>query len=316
MNNILKLWGLGLTLAVIVSLSKALTTSGFHPMHIALLQAAGSVFVLGAFGLPNIKTTTRQHWRFFAIASLLGFTLPQMIVFSAAEKLGVGIASLTYALPLLITWLLSLAFKLETFRFKHLFVLLAAVSGTALYLYQADLFINTALHTSETGFWLFILALVPVSLGVANIYRVQFWPARQPTLHVAIMTNLFSAMSYIVFMPVLGDQTLPSSEIMLSASSLGLILLVVILGGINQLLLFSLHRTAAPVFISQIGSVTTLCGGLLGFIVYQEMYTAQTLIASLIILISVTVFSRMKMAEKSSQPKQQRLNLTAASCSK
>ncbi|WP_281646726.1 hypothetical protein [Parendozoicomonas sp. Alg238-R29] len=55
---------------------------------------------------------------------------------------------------------------------------------------------------------------------------------------------------------------------------------------------------AQPTFIvnrAQIGSVTTFCGGLIGFMVFQEPYTLQTLLASLLILAGVMVYSRMKM---------------------
>ncbi len=298
MNNFLKLWGLGLTLAVIVAMSKALTTSGFHPMHIALLQAASSSVILGFFGLPDIRAALKRHWRYFVIASLLGFTLPQLIVFSTAQHLGVGIASLTYALPLLVTWLLSLALGLETFKVRHLLVLTVVVLGTVLFLLQPNTLSDSQWVTSDNALWLAVLVLVPLSLGMANIYRVQFWPASLPILHVAFMTNVFSTVSYLILLPALGEQSF--SSIQLSGSSFlnlnGLLLMamIAVLGGANQLLLFSLHRTAAPVFISQIGSVTTLCGGLLGFLVYQETYTTQTLLASLLILAGVMTYSRMK----------------------
>ena len=307
MNNFLKLWGLGFTLALLVVLSKALVTNGFHPIHIAFLQAAGSAVILAGFGLPDITSVVKRHWPFFATASLLGFTLPQLIVFSAADQLGVGIASLAYALPLLVTWLISLSLGMERFRVSHLLLLMFAIAGSMLFLLQPVTIEEGHISIITNPEWLLILALVPVCLGTANVYRVRKWPSNLPVLHVAMMTNLFSSFSYLLVLPTLGQQHNLTSELFTASSILrleilGLISLVIILGGINQLLLFSLHRTATPVFIGQIGSVTTFCGGLLGFLIYDEPYTTQTLAASLIILAGVTLYSHIKI-KATSAPK-------------
>jgi len=88
MHNYLKLWAMGISLALSVVLAKYLISDSFHPIYVALLQSIGSVLFLSIFGLQGLFAYLRQHFSYYVFASLLGFTVPQLLVFHTVEHVG------------------------------------------------------------------------------------------------------------------------------------------------------------------------------------------------------------------------------------
>ena len=72
------------------------------------------------------------------------------------------------------------------------------------------------------------------------------------------------------------------------------VLAFMVIAAKGQYLLFSLQKTASPIFIGQTGSISALCGGVLGFIVFRESYQFSTLLGSLLIVFGVAGFSRQQ----------------------
>lgn len=290
-NSNMKLWLMGLFLALVVLIAKSVIDAGIHPIYVSFFQASGSALYListGAF--KGVKLTlVKRHFSFFVIASLLGFTIPQLIVFSSVNHVGVGIASLSYALPLIVTYLISLKMGLEPFNIKGLLFLLILVVGTFAYLFRSEYILDF----SGSWSWIILLSLSPISIGIANVYRSVKWPTDLPVLHVALLTNLFSAITYLFLILILA----PSFDIT-SSEKLDVTLLLFILmllSGTGQFLLFSLQKSVGPVFIGQTGSIVTLFGGVLGYVFYGDSYSIYTFIGSLFIFIGVFYYSKYKL---------------------
>ncbi|WDE06083.1 DMT family transporter [Thalassomonas viridans] len=289
-NNNLQLWLMGLFLALVVLIAKSVINAGVHPIYVAFFQAAGSFLylVLTGAGRSVRLRVIKEHFTFFMIASLLGFTIPQLIVFSAVNHVGVGIASLSYALPLIVAYLISLKIGLERFNLKSLLFLLLSVAGTVVYLFRSEYFLDF----EGSKIWFIVLLLSPLSIGVANVYRSVKWPQDIAIPATALLTNAFSSVTYLFLL--LAMQVEFNADLWGQDNVAVLLGALMLLSGVGQYLLFALQKNAGPVFIGQTGSIVTLFGGILGYLVYNDAYSYHTFAGSLLIFIGVYYYSKIK----------------------
>lgn len=293
MSNYLKLWIMGGLLSLSVIIAKQLIVAGIDPIYLAMLQATGSIVFLASFGTTGVIENLRRNVSYYLLASTLGSTIPQLVVFYSVEYVGASVAALAYAFPLFITFFLSHLVSSSKVERKALIYMLGAFSGSLLYLYKPDVML---FDSNQMG-WLFVLCLAPITLSIANIYRSRYWPADTPIYHLALLTNVFSFGSYLLLAahttPVLPDYSI------LSYSVYAAILVFMLIAGIGQYLLFSLQKGATPSFVGQTGSITAFCGGALGFLFFQESYQLTTFLGSLLIIVGVAGFSRQQDLEHS-----------------
>ncbi len=294
MSNYIKLWVMGCFLAVSVIVAKHLTQFGFHPIHLAMLQSIGSAFFIAMFGIKGILKSLRTNVSYYVWASLLGFTIPQLVVFYSVEHVGVGVVSLAYAFPLIFTYFFSAALSKVKMQKKPVFFLCCAFVGSLLFLYKPDVLIINQEHR----IWLLLLCAAPLVISFANIYRSSYWPKSVPIHHVALLTNVMSFISYVLF-AAFESPYLPEwrdIELVQYAS----IFAFMFIAAIGQYLLFSLQKVATPAFVGQTGSITAFCGGILGFLIFDESYQVSTLIGSMLILFGVAKFSQYQIGKQSS----------------
>ncbi len=294
MFNYIKLWVMGCFLAVSVIMAKQLMQLGIHPIHIAMLQAIGSAIFIASFGLKGLLTSLKTNVSYYVWASLLGFTIPQLVVFYSVEHVGVGVVSLAYAFPLVLTYFLSTFLSNIKVQRKPVFFLSCAFAGSLLFLYKPDVMnIN-----QEHRIWLLLLCAAPVVISFANIYRSSHWPKRVPTHHVALLTNVMSFLSYGLFATFESPDQPELSGI--GPKYYMFIFAFMLVASIGQYLLFSLQKTSTPAFVGQTGSITAFCGGILGFLVFDESYQMSTFIGSMLILFGVAKFSKYQFVQNNS----------------
>lgn len=281
-KNVVMLWLMALALALVILISRHLMAHGLHPLHMALIQALGSFFcILGVRrgSLPG-AVLLRTHARYFGWASLLGFTLPNLIVFTAVPHTGVGLATLAHTMPLVVAYFIALSIRVETFHARKMAFLAITVAGAAL-------FAATRLDAGSGGVtpWHGLLFLAPIAIGIANIYRSIAWPTGFRPTEVALGTTLVATVTFGLLALVLPVHT--PLAFFFEAKHIGLLLLFMALAGLGQMLLFHLQEAAGPVFIGQTGALVALFGGVLGFVFFHETYTAVTLLGSLLIILGV-----------------------------
>lgn len=289
-NQYFKLWVMGFLLAFSILIAKQLIVMGFNPVLIASMQCTGSVIYLSFFGLKNTVNLIRQHRRYFFVASLLGFTIPQLVTLFAVSHVGASVTSLTYAMPLFLTYFISAIVTGSKIKVRPLVWMMMAGSGTLLYLIKPDVL---SFSPTQLG-WLIVLLVAPISLSIANVYRSHCWPSAVPVFKVALLTNGFSLASYLVII-VAKPIALPTLSI-LTGESLGYLACLMLLSAFGQIFLFSLQKNTTPAFVGQTGSITTLIGGLFAFILFDEGYQISTLVGSILILIGVSQFSRSQVS--------------------
>ncbi len=282
-----KLWAMGGFLSLSVILAKQLIVLGFHPIYVAMLQAAGSTLFLASLGITGLLASLRSKFQYYLWASALGFTIPQLVVFYSVEYVGASVAALAYAFPLFITFFLSALISKTRPAVKPVVFMLGAFIGGLLYLYKPDVLDFNADQIE----WLILLCIAPVVISIANVYRSTHWPSGVPVYQVALLTNAFSLGSYSLF-AVYELPALPDFNSLTPVAYLSIVIFMLI-AALGQYLLFSLQKSATPAFVSQTGSIATLCGGILGFLFFQESYQITTLLGSLLIFVGVAGFSRV-----------------------
>ncbi|MBL7649195.1 MAG: DMT family transporter [Candidatus Hydrogenedentes bacterium] len=281
-KNVVMLWLMALALAIVILISRHLMAHGLHPLHLALIQALGSFLSILAVrrGTLPALPLLRESTRYFAWASLLGFTIPNLIVFAAVPHTGVGLATLAHTMPLVVAYIIALGLRVESFHLRKMVFLAVTVAGAAL-------FAATRLGAGSGGVtpWHALLFLAPISIGIANIYRSVSWPSGLRPTEVALVTTLAATVTFSALALKLPVHT-PLS-FFLDAKHVTLLAFFMALAGLGQLLLFHLQDAAGPVFIGQTGALVALFGGVLGFVFFGETYTAVTLLGSLLIILGV-----------------------------
>lgn len=291
--NLAMLWGMAITITLSLLILQHLESFGLHPVHAALFQAIGCAVSIAVLDRGAVQSLTRHRdgILYFAIASLLGFTVPRLVVSSAVSHTGVGLATLAFTLPLVVTYGIALATRLESFDRQKFAFLAVALAGALLY-------VSTRLDgMADGGIWILVLMLAPVSLGIGNIYRTT---ARPPCLRpntAALATSLCSLISYLAIASI-APVTTPTS-FFTEVGHLAVLLVFMGAAAVGQLLLFQLQYAAGPVYIGQAGALVVLLGGLSGFLIYGEPYSLLTLVGSLLILLGVTTYSRVQTAPDS-----------------
>ncbi len=287
------LWGMAANITLSLILLRQLQAVGLHPLHATLFQALGCAACIALVdrGAVGRLVAYRSSIRYFVIASLLGFTIPRLVVSGAVSHTGVGLTTLAFTLPLVVTYVIALVMNVESFDRKRLAFLSLTLIGALLYISTRGATVHAESH------WLYILMLAPIALGIGNIYRSVAWPGDLSPTTTALATALCSLVTYGALAAVYPAAT--PWTFFTNGSHLVLLLLFMGIAGSSQLLLFHLQQSAGPVYIGQSGALVVLLGGVTGSIFFNEHYSLITLLGSVLIAAGVYTYCRSRALEGS-----------------
>lgn len=257
------LLAVGTLLATSVVLAKAGAQAGWPPL--ALLQWA----LLGAPLLQlllhstwrNLKTLDRPAVGYMALSGIL-FAVPNALAFGAAEEVGAGFVAFCFAFPLMITYLLALALRMETFR-------LLKFTGVALGLIGAVLLASgKAAAPGGLTPWALAALSAPIIIAVANIYRTKYWP--QGVTPILLSTGMMIG-GFLTMLVINRGAGLPMVPDTWNSTTAGLLAAQIALFAALYDLYFRLQKLAGPVYLSQIGSVAAVSGAALAFGAFGEV---------------------------------------------
>lgn len=280
----------GTLVGAMLPLARLAHEAGVPPLALAFWQALGAGAALAAVAGP---ASLLWLWRpggavvrFGLVAGLLGIAVPNALVAAAVTRLGAGLPAVAYAMPPLMTWLLSVALRMEPFDRRRGIGIAVAVLGCVTILLPG----NATVPPGE-GLWLGAILAIPASLALGNIYRSRAWPARESPTTLGAATLLGAAVWLLPAMLLAGQGWMPH------ASGGGAAGIVAAQAGVTALAYavgLVLQRRAGPTYYSQLGFVVVLTGLAAGVVLFGERHGIAVWLGVLTLLAGAALARRRR----------------------
>jgi drug/metabolite transporter (DMT)-like permease len=201
---LLLLLGVGFLLGLNFPLGKLAMAEGIDPALWAALISLGAGAAMLAIALVG-KRGERSHTppgkllRYAIISGFLSYVVPNFLTFSAIPKIGSGLAAIMFSLSPVVTAALSVVLRVRPPS-------LLGVVGIALGLAGAFVIIvgRNADFSGGSSAWLLAALLIPLFLGIGNIFRTLAWPEGASPRLLAALTNLAAVPPLLIVALTLG----------------------------------------------------------------------------------------------------------------
>ena len=254
----------GLLLGFYFPVGRLSADAGIDPLLWALLISLGPGLLLAIVSLASDRSMLQVgHLGFALFSGLLAYVVPNALTFGALPHVGSGYMSLMFAFSPVVTAALSMLLGVRPPNGR----LLAGVGlGFAGAVFIA--LSRFGLPADANGQWHWLAFLVPLSLGIGNVFRTAFWPKGMAPLRMAAVTNLVASLPLIVLLTVWGRD----GAVATALQSPLLLLLQVAISAAMFTVFFRLQWVGGPTYLSQIGYVAAAVGLLCGVVFLQEVY--------------------------------------------
>jgi drug/metabolite transporter (DMT)-like permease len=278
----------GLVLATHTLLSRQASGAGVAPLVYAFASAAGAAAFLGVYrGLrPTGSPLNGAVALYGAIAGFISIALPQVLIYSASAYVSAGIASLAYAFPTPLTYVLAALFGIERASLGRTLGVGIAFAGAI------GLAISRSAGIGGDGMWVVLAMLAPIAIASGNIYRSRYWPKGSQPLDLAFAMSAAAALwlGLALAVTALAGGALPAIQ----PAGYGYLVASMVIAAFGNVIYFELQRSGGIVSFSQIGYVGAVLGLLGGALLLGERYAAATWIAAFVIAAGVAVSEVMK----------------------
>jgi drug/metabolite transporter (DMT)-like permease len=220
-----------------------------------------------------------RYREYVLVAAVLTVAAPNLLLFTAAPRVGAGFAVVTVAFPPLLTYAGALLLGLERYALRRAAGVAVAILG-ALVVAAGKM----AAPDAPVGWVLAVLA-VPVLLAAGNLYRTVRWPPGASTEDVAPGMLATSALLVFAFATLAGAPLLPST----TPTGLGLTALQGGIFAVFYRLYFVVQRRGGPVFLSLLGSVAAVVGVPVAVLVLGESWPAGIAPAGLLVAAGIAL---------------------------
>ncbi|WP_069384459.1 DMT family transporter [Halomonas caseinilytica] len=273
----------GTLLALSLSVAKFADAAELPRLSFLMVAMAGASLAQLLLSLPK-----RAHWRLdrriieYALVAGILLAMPNALGFLAVRHVGAGFVSLSFAFPILVTWLLAVLLRMESLRWDRLSgVLLGLAGGVVLALSKAEA------GGGQLG-WSLLILLLPVMLALGNIYRTWRWPDGVPLTY---LTALVLAGAALGLLPIaLATEPGQIGVLFDSSAAVGLLMVEMAIFTVLYLFFFILQRLAGPVYLSQIGTVAAVMGTAIAVLFLGESAPPNLAIAGGLVIAGTLVF--------------------------
>lgn len=278
----------GCLIAVMLPLARVVTDAGLSPIVYAFWQSLGAGLLLLGFGWKRLKFRINYRFlRYCIISGLTGVALPNALAFWIVGEIGPGFTATLYAFPPIFTLVFSLFMRIERPNCRRVAGVGLACAGCFwIVLSQMDVV------PSSTFGWYLLGLLVPLSLGLGNVYRSVAWP---PGLDpVALAAGMMLGASILLLCALSldsGADLLPTLE---RSKTYSLVVLQMLLTALTYLSFFELQKRSSPLFLSQMGCIAALVGLLIGMSFFGEQYALGVWLGVLVVLLGLWMNNSVK----------------------
>lgn len=275
----------GALLGLTLPFGKIATGAGVPPIlwPFVISCGAGGVLFLVLLARRRPIALTPHRLRYFLIAALISYAIPNLLLFSAIPHLGAGYAGIMYTLSPIVTLILSILLGV---RRPNALGIAGIVVG----------FIGAVMVATTRGvadrpadiFWVVIGLLMPVCLALGNVYRTYDWPKDTGPIELAAGSHLATAA--MLLLAVLGLGQVGSFATL--AEMPWLVLLQAASAAAMFAFYFRLQAVGGPVYLSQIGYVAAAIGLGAGVLFLDEHYRLLTWLGAAIIVLGVIMTTK------------------------
>ncbi len=275
----------GSCLALSLVVAKLADQAGAPRLTFLMVALAGAGLILGA-----LTALRRRPMPFtirtleYALVSGALLALPNALAFLAVRHVGAGFISLSFAFPILLTWLLAVLLDMERLRAPRLAGVLLGLAGGVI------LALAKALDAGSAPGWAALILTMPLVLAAGNIYRTRRWPEGAPPIFLAALMLLGAALALLPF--VLVFEAGEVAGLTASAGAGRLLLVEVGVFSVLYLFYFVLQKIAGPVYLSQIGTVAALVGTLIAVLALGEAPPPHLGLAGALVALGMVLFHR------------------------
>ncbi len=270
----------GILLGLNAPLGKLARQGGISAAGWAFAIAAGGALVLLLVLLLRRQRLRfdRRHARYYLVAALFSYVIPNLVIYAAIPHLGAGMTSLYFTLSPILTLVFSMLIGVKRPG-------LVGIAGIALGCVGALVVVFSKGQVDRPAdiSWALGALVIPVSLAAGNVYRTIDWPEDAAPLLLAMGSNAVAAL-FLILAALLLDGSLPFAA--LAAEPL-LVLAQVAIAALMFALFFRLQVAGGPVYLSQIGYVAAATSLIIGTFLLGENYGITTWGGALVIVAGV-----------------------------
>ena len=270
-------WGLS------VSLAKLASTSGGHPIGLALWQVciSGTILLVlycVVYGAPRM---CREIARFGLVCGLAGVAFPATALYWSAKFLPAGVVAITFASMPLFTYLIAVGLSVERREGRRLVGVVIGLTAMVLLVLPEG-----SLPLPGLAPWVLLALLASVSMAIENCYAGGFRPKGASSLQLSCARQ-FGAVVILLPIALASGTTVPPLEpwsaVQWAATGTG------VLSAIAFTLLLYVIRTSGPVFASQSSYIITLAGVAWGILLFGEQHSLWVWLALALTLVGIAL---------------------------
>lgn len=271
------IWGSG------YSLARFATTHGVNPLGYSFWQSLGPAVLLTLLSIIQHKGITFSLRRigFYVVCGAIGIALPNTNMYVVAPHVPAGLLAVVVNTIPIMTYVLALLSRSETFHKWRFVGILFAVFGIAI------LVLPTA-GVAEFGAmpWLLRALFTPLCFASSAIFISKYRPSDCSAMQLAAG---MLAMSALLLTPVVfGNHQFHPLLPPLTPGDWAVVI-EMILTSISYVIFFKLIKIAGPVYYSLVGGIVALTGLFWGWVVFNETLTLITAGAVSLIIVAIAL---------------------------
>ncbi|MBZ0329810.1 DMT family transporter [Halomonas sp. ANAO-440] len=274
----------GSLLALSLVVAKLADNAGAPRLSFLMVAVAGAGLLLLALAAVQ-RQPMRLNRRILEYALISGalFALPNALVFLAVRHVGAGFISLSFAFPILLTWMLAVGLGMERVNALRLLGVMLGLTGGVLLAWAK------AGGMQGAQGWAALVLAIPLILALGNIYRTLRWPGETGAVYLAALMLLGGALTLAPF--VLAFESGQVRQL-LGWEVIRLLLVEAMVFTVLYVFYFVLQKIAGPVYLSQIGMVAALVGTLIAVTLLGESIPPFLGLAAALVVLGALLFHR------------------------
>lgn len=260
---LLLLLSVGAALGCNFPLGKLASSAGVGPaLWAAVISLGAGIVMLAISRLAEGEGGGRPVLGFAITSGFISYVVPNFLTFAAIPHIGSGMAAIMFALSPVVTALLSIVLKVRPPSLLGLLGIGLGLAGALIIIFAR----NAGISAGPSG-WLLLATLIPMALGLGNVYRTMAWPEGVGPMRLAALTNLAAVPPLLLAAALSGG-----IDIAPLLAIPGLVVAQLTASSLMFVMFFRLQQVGGPTYLSQIGYIAAAVGVGFGVVLLGETY--------------------------------------------